>query len=157
MTFYAVVDSPLGRVTVQATEQGLTGLWFEEHTTQPEELGELQADHPILLLTKRQLSEYFSGIRKTFDIPLAAKGTPFQMQVWQALCDIPYGHSMSYQELADYIGNPKAVRAVGSANGKNPISVIVPCHRVIGKSGQLTGYAGGVARKKALLNLEKRV
>ncbi|MCL9775345.1 methylated-DNA--[protein]-cysteine S-methyltransferase [Vibrio methylphosphonaticus] len=154
MTFYALVDSPLGRVTIQATDQGLTGLWFEEHTTQPEHLGELQAHHPVLLLTKQQLSEYFSGERTCFEIPLAAKGTPFQMQVWQALCDIPYGHLMSYQELADYIGNPKAVRAVGSANGKNPISVIVPCHRVIGKSGKLTGYAGGVARKQALLNLE---
>lgn len=88
-------------------------------------------------------------------MPLAAKGTPFQMQVWQALTTIPYGETWSYQDLANAIGNPKAVRAVGLANGKNPISVIVPCHRVIGKNGKLTGYAGGVERKKKLLSLEQ--
>ncbi|MFA0087871.1 cysteine methyltransferase [Vibrio sp. 10N.286.49.C2] len=154
MIFYTIVNSPLGQVTIQATDQGLTGLWFEEQTTQPNELGEERATHPVLLLTKQQLGEYFSGDRKTFDVPLAAIGTPFQNQVWKALCDVPFGQAISYQELAERIGNPKAVRAVGSANGKNPISVIVPCHRVIGKSGQLTGYAGGVERKKALLKLE---
>lgn len=157
MTFYTIVNSPLGLVTIQATDQGLTGLWFEEQTTRPNELGEERATHPVLLLTKKQLSEYFSGARETFDVPLAAIGTPFQKQVWRALCDVPFGEAISYQELAERIGNPKAVRAVGSANGKNPISVIVPCHRVIGKSGRLTGYAGGLERKKALLKLENRL
>ncbi|MDK9759604.1 methylated-DNA--[protein]-cysteine S-methyltransferase, partial [Vibrio sp. D173a] len=104
--------------------------------------------------TKRQLDGYFSGKLNNFSIPVAAEGTPFQQSVWQALMRIPFGETWSYQQLADEIGNPKAVRAVGLANGKNPVSIIVPCHRVIGKNGKLTGYAGGVERKSALLKLE---
>ncbi|PAS30562.1 cysteine methyltransferase, partial [Vibrio cholerae] len=100
--------------------------------------------------------EYFSGQRTQFELPLAASGTAFQQSVWHALCKIPYGEIWSYQQLAEAIGNPKAVRAVGLANGKNPISIIVPCHRVVGKNGQLTGYAGGLERKAFLLELEQR-
>lgn len=147
--------SPLGRITLQANQQGLLGLWFETHTTQPKELGQYSPNDPILSQTINQLDEYFAKTRTQFDVPIAAVGTEFQQQVWRALMTIPYGETWSYQQLANAIGNPKAVRAVGLANGKNPISVIVPCHRVIGKNGKLTGYAGGVERKAKLLELEK--
>lgn len=155
-TFYTQFQSPLGVVVLQANDQGLLGAWFETQTTQPEHLGTYNESHCVLNLAKTQLNEYFLGSRKTFDIPLAAQGTSFQIKVWQALTSIPYGETWSYQELANAIGNPKAVRAVGTANGRNPISVIVPCHRVIGKNGQLTGYAGGVERKAYLLKLEQQ-
>ncbi|MGR5296468.1 methylated-DNA--[protein]-cysteine S-methyltransferase [Vibrio mediterranei] len=154
MNYYLITPSPLGDVTIQANDDGLLGLWFEEHTTLPDVLGSLAPEHPILLEASKQLTSYFEGKVQSFDLPLAAEGTDFQKLVWRALCDIPFGESISYQELANRIGKPKAVRAVGAANGKNPISVIVPCHRVIGKSGTLTGYAGGVERKKKLLELE---
>ncbi|KJY67850.1 methylated-DNA--[protein]-cysteine S-methyltransferase [Vibrio nigripulchritudo] len=151
---YTIMPSKLGDVTLQANEEGLLGIWFETCTTKPDELGTEQASHPVLKQASVELSEYFDGNRQSFDVPLAAKGTDFQKQVWKALTTIPFGETWSYQELANAIGNPKAVRAVGLANGKNPISVIVPCHRVIGKSGKLTGYAGGLERKQALLKLE---
>lgn len=155
MNYYTYYQSPHGQMTIQANDTGLLGVWFEIQTTQPQELGAYSDDHAILNQAKIQLEEYFSGRRTQFDLPLAAKGTDFQQSVWQALCKIPYGETWSYQQLADEIGNPKAVRAVGLANGKNPISVIVPCHRVIGKNGKLTGYAGGVETKEKLLQLER--
>ncbi|MBD1557518.1 methylated-DNA--[protein]-cysteine S-methyltransferase [Vibrio sp. S9_S30] len=151
---YTLLSSKLGDVTIQANDDGLLGIWFETHTTKPQELGREDRHHKVLAEACKQLTEYFEGSRKTFDVPLAAKGTDFQKQVWQALTQIPFGETWSYQDLANTIGNPKAVRAVGLANGRNPISVIVPCHRVIGKSGKLTGYAGGLERKEALLKLE---
>ncbi|CAH6861237.1 Methylated-DNA--protein-cysteine methyltransferase [Vibrio chagasii] len=150
-TYY---DSPLGTVTLQANEQGLLGVWFETHTTKPEDLGTQEDSFPIFQSVKDQLDRYFAGEAIQFDVPIAAKGTPFQQSVWHALTTIPYGETWSYAQLADAIGNPKAVRAVGLANGKNPVSVIVPCHRVIGKNGKLTGYAGGVERKQRLLAIE---
>lgn len=153
-TSYTTFESPLGQMTIQANDIGLLGVWFETQTTQPKELGKKEPNHPILVLTIKQLRDYFSQRSKTFDLPLAAKGTVFQQQVWQALMTIPFGETWTYQQLAEAIGNPKAVRAVGLANGKNPISVIVPCHRVIGKKGKLTGYAGGLERKAELLKLE---
>lgn len=152
---YTTYISPLGTITLQANENGLLGVWFEIQTTQPEELGQLSENDPILVKAIKQLEEYFSGDRTEFDLPIAAVGTEFQQRVWQALTTIPYGETWSYQDLANAIGNPKAVRAVGLANGKNPVSVIVPCHRVIGKNGKLTGYAGGVERKSKLLELER--
>ncbi|WP_038173268.1 MULTISPECIES: methylated-DNA--[protein]-cysteine S-methyltransferase [Vibrio] len=155
MTYYTYYTSPLGKVTLQANAQGLLGVWFETQTTQPDCLGEYSEDHPILNQAIKQLQEYFTGQRRHFTLSIAAVGTPFQQQVWQALTTIPYGQTWSYQDIADAIGNPKAVRAVGLANGKNPVSIIVPCHRVIGKNGKLTGYAGGVERKAQLLALEK--
>ncbi|MDW6019478.1 methylated-DNA--[protein]-cysteine S-methyltransferase [Vibrio plantisponsor] len=155
MNYYTYYKSPHGQMTIQANDTGLLGVWFEIQTTQPQELGAYSDDHAILNQAKIQLEEYFSGRRTQFDLPLAAKGTDFQQSVWQALCKIPYGETWSYQQLADEIGNPNAVRAVGLANGKNPISVIVPCHRVIGKNGKLTGYAGGVETKEKLLQLER--
>ena len=157
MNVFTYLDTPLGRMTLQANEQGLLGAWFTTQTTQPDDLGEQDDGHAILNQAALQLSEYFAGIRNQFDVPIAAKGTVFQQQVWQALTTIPFGETWSYQQLADAIDNPKAVRAVGLANGKNPISIIVPCHRVIGKSGKLTGYAGGVERKAALLKLENAI
>ncbi|CAH6835340.1 Methylated-DNA--protein-cysteine methyltransferase [Vibrio chagasii] len=150
-TYY---DSPLGTVTLQANEQGLLGVWFETHTTKPEDLGIQEDSFPIFQSVKDQFDRYFAGEAIQFDVPIAAKGTPFQQSVWHALTTIPYGETWSYAQLADAIGNPKAVRAVGLANGKNPVSVIVPCHRVIGKNGKLTGYAGGVERKQRLLAIE---
>ncbi|EOX4971043.1 methylated-DNA--[protein]-cysteine S-methyltransferase [Vibrio alginolyticus] len=154
-TFYTEMPSPLGTVTIQSNAEGLLGIWFETCTTKPSELGRRDEQHPVLRQAVTQLDEYFAGLRNEFDLPLAATGTDFQNQVWQALTTIPYGETWSYQDLANAIGNPKAVRAVGLANGKNPISIVVPCHRVIGKSGKLTGYAGGVERKQRLLALEQ--
>lgn len=154
-TFFTEITTPLGMVTIQANPDGLLGIWFETCTTKPDDLGVRDDHHPVLLQTKRQLEEYFSGLRNEFELPIAATGTDFQQQVWHALTTIPYGETWSYQDLADAIGNPKAVRAVGMANGKNPISIVVPCHRVIGKSGKLTGYAGGIERKQRLLALEQ--
>jgi methylated-DNA-[protein]-cysteine S-methyltransferase len=151
---HCFLNSPLGRITLLASADGLLGVWFETHTTLATNLGEYEPEHAVLKRTCRQLSEYFNGSRKQFDLPLAAIGTEFQKSVWQGLSQIPFGQSTSYLELANRIDNPKAVRAVGAANGKNPISIIVPCHRVIGKSGQLTGYAGGLERKRWLLTHE---
>ncbi|EKO3416576.1 methylated-DNA--[protein]-cysteine S-methyltransferase [Vibrio fluvialis] len=155
MNQFTYFDSPLGKMTLQANQNGLLGAWFETEKTMPKDLGQYNESCPILVKTINQLEEYFAGKRQHFDLPLAATGTPFQCSVWQALCTIPYGETWSYLQLAEAIGNPKAVRAVGLANGKNPLSIIVPCHRVIGKSGKLTGYAGGVERKAQLLALEK--
>lgn len=137
-----------------ANAEGLLGVWFETYTTLAKDLGEFSAKHSVLQLTMTQLTEYFSGRRKDFDLPLAASGTAFQQSVWQALREIPFGQTASYLDLAQSIKNPKAVRAVGSANGKNPISIVVPCHRVIGTNGKLTGYAGGLDRKLWLLEHE---
>ncbi|KHT43997.1 methylated-DNA--[protein]-cysteine S-methyltransferase [Vibrio sinaloensis] len=155
-TYYTVFTTPLGEMTLQADADGLLGAWFETQTTQPKELGQYTESDSILNNAIKQLQEYFCGERTEFNLPLSARGTQFQQQVWHALTTIPYGETWSYQELANAIGNPKAVRAVGLANGKNPISVIVPCHRVIGKNGKLTGYAGGVERKAQLLKLEQK-
>ncbi|KYN23797.1 cysteine methyltransferase [Vibrio cidicii] len=154
MNYYTIAPSPLGEMTLQANDEGILGIWFTTQTTRPDDLGQEDVNHSVLSLALTQLDEYFSGKRTQFDLPIAAKGTAFQMQVWQALTTIPYGETWSYQELANAIGNPKAVRAVGLANGKNPVSIVVPCHRVIGKNGKLTGYAGGIERKRWLLDKE---
>ena len=147
-------SAQLGNITIQACDDGLTGVWLEQQTTQPDDLGVYSDDHPVLKQTIEQLKEYLANQRRHFSVTLAATGTDFQKKVWQALTEIPFGQVCSYQELANAIDNPKAVRAVGMANGKNPISIIVPCHRVIGKNGTLTGYAGGVERKQWLLEHE---
>ncbi|NAW78372.1 methylated-DNA--[protein]-cysteine S-methyltransferase [Vibrio sp. V33_P6A3T137] len=155
MNTFTHYQSPFGVMTLQACRQGLLGAWFATETTMPTDLGIESAHCPLLIDTIQQLEEYFAGQRTQFCLPLAATGTPFQRSVWQALGNIPYGETWSYQQLAEAIGNPKAVRAVGLANGKNPLSIIVPCHRVIGKNGKLTGYAGGIERKAGLLALER--
>ena len=154
MNVYTHYQSPIGILTIQANDKGLLGAWFQTQTTQPDNLGKLDSEHPVLKQAVSEFQEYFSGTRQMFEVPLAATGTEFQQKVWQALTTIPFGTTWSYQDLANAIGNPKAVRAVGLANGKNPISIIVPCHRVIGKNGKLTGYAGGLERKEGLLKHE---
>ncbi|MGF1905707.1 methylated-DNA--[protein]-cysteine S-methyltransferase [Aliivibrio salmonicida] len=154
MNVYTQFDSPLGLITVNGNDDGLLGVWYESHARTLSDFGVQDDDHPILRLTVSQLKEYFNGERREFSIPLAANGTEFQNKVWQALTTIPYGETWCYKDLAIAVGNPKASQAVGGANGKNPISIIVPCHRVIGKNGSLTGYAGGLDIKDALLKLE---
>lgn len=154
MNYFMYYESPVGRLTLQANDTGLTGAWFDIHTTAPEEFGRMDDNHPILQQAVTELTEYFAGQREHFEVPTDARGTEFQKQVWSLLQTIPFGETRSYQDLAIAINNPKAVRAVGLANGKNPISIIVPCHRVIGKNGKLTGYAGGVETKEKLLRLE---
>jgi len=137
---------PLGELTLVADDKALQGIFFKNL---PE-----TGTSKILEQTQKQLNEYFSGIRKEFDLPLEFKGTDFQKRVWSALLTIPYGETRSYADIARQVGSPKAVRAVGLANSKNPISIIAACHRVIGSNGKLTGYAGGLHNKEYLLRLE---
>ncbi|KQX86761.1 methylated-DNA--[protein]-cysteine S-methyltransferase [Variovorax sp. Root473] len=150
------IDTPLGRVTMAATDQGLAGLWFDQQRHWPDTTGwQTKDDHPALLEAAAQLRDYFAGRRSHFDMQLdLSHGTVFQQGVWQALLAIPAGETTTYGALSQRVGNPAAVRAVGAAVGRNPISVIVPCHRVLGADGSLTGYAGGLDRKTALLELE---
>lgn len=149
--------SPLGPMIVAATAHGLAGVWFDGQRHLPDVTQWPQADaqHPVLANAVRQLGEYFAGTRTQFDLPLDLQGgTPFQQSVWHALLRIPSGSTDSYGALSERIGRPAAVRAVGAAVGRNPLSIVVPCHRVIGANGALTGYAGGLERKTALLQLE---
>ena len=137
--------------------QGLVAILWGKDSPRRVRLSELVADdrHPVLVKTERQLGEYFSGKRKMFSVALDLRGTRFQKDVWEAPLAIPYGETRSYGQLAKQLGNPRATRAVGAANGRNPVSIIVPCHRVIGSSGKLTGFAGGLETKAQLLTLEK--
>jgi len=151
--------SPVGTLKLVANETALVAvLWENEHPKRVR-LAELieQTHHPILLETQKQLTEYFAGKRQQFDLPLDFEGTEFQKKVWQALLNIPFGETCSYRDIAEQVGNIKAVRAVGAANGKNPISIIAPCHRVVGANGKLVGFAGGLENKDILLELEKIV
>ncbi|WP_353132448.1 methylated-DNA--[protein]-cysteine S-methyltransferase [Limnohabitans sp.] len=152
--FQSHFSSPLGQMLLAANEQGLTGVWFvlgQQHM--PDTSGwQTNHTHPTLQKATQQLAEYFSGQRHTFDLPLhSAWGTPFQRNVWRALQRISYGQTGTYGDIARNIGNPKAVRAVGAAIGQNPHTIVVPCHRVIGANGSLTGFAGGLDRKTFLL------
>ena len=147
---FCVIDSPVGRLRIDTDDTGICGVnRTEEALCSPEE--PLQAD------CARQLAEYFAGARRVFDLPLHPAGTAFRMKVWAELRKIPYGQTITYGELARRVGNGKAARAVGGANHHNPISIIIPCHRVIGADGSLTGYGGGLAMKEALLRLEGRL
>ena len=153
-------QSPLGPMTLAATHAGLAGVWFDSQRHLPPELATAASwpknpNHPVLKKTAQQLSQYFAGQRHAFDLPLdMSGGTAFQQSVWQALLAIPTGQTTSYGNIGQSISKPSAVRAVGAAVGRNPISIIVPCHRVLGADGSLTGYAGGLDRKTALLRLE---
>jgi methylated-DNA-[protein]-cysteine S-methyltransferase len=151
---HSVHDSPLGPLTLRARDGVLSGLYMVDHRHGPtlEGLGERVAD--AAPGAREQLAAYFAGELREFDVEVDLRGTPFQQRVWAALRTIPYGQTWSYGELAVVIGQPTAVRAVGLANGKNPVSIIVPCHRVVGANGSLTGYGGGMERKHALLTLE---
>ena len=151
------MDSPLGPILLAASAQGLAGAWFTEgQRDTPDHAAWTEAPgHPVLQRAAAQLADYFDGRRQDFDLPLdLTHGTAFQQAVWQALLAIPFGTSTSYGELARRIGRPKAVRALGAAVGRNPVSIIVPCHRVLGADGSLTGYAGGLDRKTSLLRTE---
>ncbi|WP_293746440.1 methylated-DNA--[protein]-cysteine S-methyltransferase [uncultured Acinetobacter sp.] len=156
---YMYMDSPVGALKLVAHDHALVAVMWDNEDHKRVRIAELIEDrqHPMLLRVKKQLEEYFAGQRQQFDLPLDFQGTDFQQQVWQALLTIPYGEKRSYKEIAVQIGNEKAVRAVGAANGKNPISIIAPCHRVIGSSGALVGFAGGLDKKQILLSLEQQI
>ena len=145
-------STPIGFVHIKANDEGLTYVGFDNNSLQAEQINA----NIITSQAKSQLQEYFSGARHDFDLPLAPKGTEFQRSVWRALQALKFGETVSYLHIAKALNKPKACRAVGAANGKNPISIIIPCHRVIGSSGKLTGYAGGLDRKTFLLDLEAR-
>lgn len=148
--------TPLGDALIARSAQGITGLWFEGQKDHPGTLTHVPQDHedPVLISCVQQLGEYWQGQRHSFDLPLDLHGTPFQIEVWQALLKIDCGSLTTYGQLAQQLGRPQASRAVGAAVGLNPISVIVPCHRVVGSQGSLTGYAGGLNRKVSLLQQE---
>lgn len=151
-TFTRTIDSPIGPLLLTSDGRSLTRLLM---SGEPDPGWSIEPC-AVLDRAEQQLKEYFAGERTDFDLPLAPAGTPFQRSVWAALREIPYGRTWSYAQLATRVGNPRASRAVGLANGRNPISVIVPCHRVIGANGKLVGYGGGLDRKKVLLDLERR-
>ena len=142
----AVIHSPLGPLTLFAEDDHLTALVYGDYGSYD--------DLPLFREAKRQLEAYFAGQRQAFSLPLNPDGTAFQRRVWQSLCDIPYGRVISYRELAAQVGSPRAFQAVGQANGRNPLPILIPCHRVVGSGGSLTGYAGGLENKIKLLELE---
>lgn len=158
MTLHArKIDSPVGKLTLVADSDALVAvLWPEERDGRVRlESGPVQAQsHHVLERAEVQLGEYFKGHRRTFDLPLAPKGTDFQRQVWWSLADIPFGETASYAKQAAAVGRPRAMRAVGAANGRNPLSIVLPCHRVVGADGSLTGFAGGIETKRWLLDHE---
>lgn len=155
--FRAVIDSPLGRLVLASDGRALTSLWLPESRRYVAEPAPDRDGDDILEEAARQLRDYFSGERRDFDLPLAPAGTPFQLRVWRELCAIDFGQTISYGELARRVGNPAASRAVGAANGRNPIGLVIPCHRVIGANGSLTGYGGGLDTKAWLLRHESGV
>ncbi|ANF81148.1 glycosyltransferase [Acinetobacter sp. NCu2D-2] len=154
---YITIDSPVGQLQLVADQQALIAVLWECEKLNRVRLGQLAENKNNIILqnTALQLQEYFNGQRQIFDIPLKFMGTPFQKLVWTALLDIPYGETRTYKDIAIKIGNINAVRAVGAANGRNPISIIAPCHRVIGQNGKLVGFAGGLSNKEILLKIEQ--
>lgn len=155
MIYYTHHHTPIGNIRLRASDEGLVAL---DHINQQNTLDNAWAEnlqHPILQQAITELDEYFAGNRQIFQTPLAPVGTPFQISVWQTLTTIPFGETASYSDIATAIHKPKAVRAVGAANGRNPLSIFIPCHRVIGKNGTLTGYGGGLKIKTILLKLEQ--
>ena len=156
MTLYeSTITTPVGPLRLLATERGVAGIYFEEHKNMPQRSATSCPEHPVIQAIASQLQQYFEGERQNFETTLDPIGTDFQKQVWTALTEIPFGTTETYGELAARLGKPQASRAVGRANGLNPISIIVPCHRVVGASGKLTGYAGGLETKQWLLEHER--
>ena len=153
---FRLVASAIGKLKLVASDKGLVAILWENDSPRRVRLSELVEcpEHPILVRTQKELDEYFAGKRDAFTVPLDMRGTPFQKRVWEALLGIPFGETRTYGQLANQLGNPKATRAVGAANGRNPLAILVPCHRVIGFSGKLTGFAGGLEAKAHLLRLE---
>ena len=156
MRTHTVVDSPVGRITLVDDDGALVGLYLSEQKHLPTASSLGARDDRVQPALREQLPAYFRGELQLFEVPLAPVGTPFQLSVWTALQQVPYGTTCTYADLATAIGRPTAVRAVGAANGRNPICLVVPCHRVVGSGGALTGYAGGLDRKAFLLDLEGR-
>lgn len=154
MLHFKSLKSPIGKITIVANGEALVALYVNDEPMPKKELAKENSAHKILVTTEIQLNEYFAGTRQNFDLPLNPEGTNFQTKAWDALSQIPYGHVWSYGKQADYLKSPRAQRAVGGANGKNPIPVIIPCHRVIGSTGKLTGFAGGMEMKIYLLKHE---
>ncbi|WP_028081569.1 methylated-DNA--[protein]-cysteine S-methyltransferase [Solimonas soli] len=154
---YRWLDSPVGRLRLVAGARGLVAVLWEQDGPHrvPLTLGDECTEEPLLRDADTQLREYFAGVRKTFALPLDFRGTAFQQRVWQALLRIPFGETRSYAQVAAMLGAPNAARAVGAANGRNPLSIIAPCHRVVGSDGTLTGFAGGLAAKARLLHFER--
>lgn len=156
MKYIYYYNFPIGRLGIAEDGSGITDIFFPKENKQLKgELEEKETD--LIKKAKEQLDEYFEGTRREFTLPLSLQGTEFQVKDWEALCTIPYGETRSYKDIAIQIGNPKACRAVGMANNRNPISIVVPCHRVIGQNGKLVGYGGGLDVKIKLLDLEKKV
>src|SRR3569833_1547159 len=155
--WYDNLSTPIGRLRMVADEQGLREDWFESGRHQREPAPSWTHSPPALAFARVQLEEYFAGARQVFELPLHPLGTPFQLTVWQELARIPYGATISYGELARRIGQPQAMRAVGAANGRNPLPIVLPCHRVIGADGSLTGFGGGLPTKRFLLAMEEGV
>ena len=151
MKYYSYYEFSIGTLVIGEDGVGISHIFLPGTA---DVSAAVQKETPLIAAAAAQLREYFAGERKEFDLPLAPQGTAFQRRVWEKLCEIPYGERRSYGELAGMIGNPKASRAVGMANHRNPIMIVIPCHRVLGKDGSLTGYAGGLEMKKVLLNLE---
>ena len=163
MKYTKYMDSPIGKLILEADDNGITRVEFAVDSLPlqgkvafaKQMTDEVESPNfPLLEEAERQLREYFDGVRRDFDLPLSRHGTPFQMAVWDALCEIPYGETRTYGDIARQISKPGAARAVGLANNRNPICIVVPCHRVIGADGSLVGYAGGLDKKEALLKLE---
>lgn len=148
------LKSPLGELILAASDSGLAAVYLPGSRHGPPPAGVEEGENEILAQTRQQLEEYFAGTRQTFDLPLAAEGSAFERRVWDLLRTIPYGTTTSYGELARRLGDVKATRAVGAANGKNPLPIVVPCHRVVGARGELTGFGGGLDRKRWLLEHE---
>jgi methylated-DNA-[protein]-cysteine S-methyltransferase len=155
--WYDYLSTPIGTLLLAADAQGLREVWFETGRQKKEPDLSWQRHTAKVAFAAKQLNEYFAGERTQFDLPLHPIGTPFQLRVWHALARIPYGATVSYSDVARRIGEPQAVRAVGAANGRNPIPIVLPCHRVIGANGSLTGFGGGLPTKRFLLALEDRV
>lgn len=149
------IDSPLGTLTLVAADGTLSAVYMTDQRYRPDEATFGRSDPDAFGHVLTQLAEYFAGERAVFDLPLTLEGTPFQREVWQALREIPYGETRTYGDLAAALGRPNAARAVGLANGRNPLSIVVPCHRLVGSDGSLTGYGGGLERKRYLLDLER--
>lgn len=159
MRYYDLYESPHGRMLLAASGEGLSGVWFDGQKYFPRVDPDWRRDarHAPLRQAKQELSEYFGGGRKRFETALAPEGTPFQRSVWKAISTVGFGETLTYAELARRAGCPGSARAAGAATGRNPISIIVPCHRIVGSNGSLTGYAGGLDRKRALLALESGI
>ena len=154
---HTLFPSPVGDLTLVASDTGLVAILWQDDDPARVRLAarEVRTDHPILAMAQAQLTDYFAGARRAFTVPLDVRGTPFQQMIWAALRDIPFGETRSYGDIARAVGRPTASRAVGAANGRNPLSIIAPCHRVVGANGALTGFAGGVETKRWLLDFEQ--